>query len=311
MKTRIPFEDEHFASLGPWIFIMFAIRDMFALPWAEALEQGRFALKEEAKKWPVLPQINKANAMINDEEARTTSISRFFKTVVRECGLNSEVISLKSNRKGLARAAKQFLAQDDVQGLLNHRAGTATTKTRYQGKDVTYIDIGAVHLGRAEAVLGASMDTPFHMRGGIDIPTVSKAQMGKVYAEDATLRELRSALASVEDDEEKVVIEQAIKARQKELRRTVTSETFETYHREQEDLAEDERVPATPHDTRSLQEFLSEAIAAIQDTTFRCAPCEKTYKNASSLGNHMRAVHGKKTDTSADSQAKKRKKTLE
>ncbi|KAJ3172960.1 hypothetical protein HDU88_004418 [Geranomyces variabilis] len=42
MKTRIPFEDEHFASLGPWIFIMFAIRDMFALPWAEALEKGRF-----------------------------------------------------------------------------------------------------------------------------------------------------------------------------------------------------------------------------------------------------------------------------
>ncbi|KAJ3172959.1 hypothetical protein HDU88_004417 [Geranomyces variabilis] len=31
MKMRIPFEDEHFASLGPWIF-MFAIRDMFAVP---------------------------------------------------------------------------------------------------------------------------------------------------------------------------------------------------------------------------------------------------------------------------------------
>ncbi|KAJ3134134.1 hypothetical protein HDU90_005230 [Geranomyces variabilis] len=124
VKTRIPFEEERFAALGPWIFIMFAIRDMFAVPWAE---------------------IDQASAIINDQEAGTTSISRFFKTVVRECRLNSEAISLKSNRKGVARAAKQFLPQDDIQGLLNHRAGTATTKTHYQGKDVTHIDIGAVH----------------------------------------------------------------------------------------------------------------------------------------------------------------------
>ncbi|KAJ3149524.1 hypothetical protein HDU86_006929 [Geranomyces michiganensis] len=73
MKTRIPFEEEQFASLGPWLFVMFAIRDMFVVPWAEALEKGRFALKEDAKKWPVLPQIDKANAIINDKEAGTTA----------------------------------------------------------------------------------------------------------------------------------------------------------------------------------------------------------------------------------------------
>ncbi|KAJ3143664.1 hypothetical protein HDU90_000429 [Geranomyces variabilis] len=252
---------------------------------AEALEKGRFALKEEVKKWPVLPHIDKANAIINDEEAGTTSISRFFKTVVREGGLNSDVILLKSNRKGVA--------QDDIQGLLNHRAGTATTKTHYQGKDVSHLDIGAVHLGKADAVMGASLDTPFHMRGGKDVPTVSKAQMAKVYADDAALCELRSALMLVEDNDEKVVIEQTIKARQKELRRMVTAETFDTYHQQQE-LAEEERVPPTPHDTRSLEEFVSQTIAAIQETALRCAPCAKTYKNASSLGNHMRAVHGKK-----------------
>ncbi|KAJ3166865.1 hypothetical protein HDU88_002950 [Geranomyces variabilis] len=186
----------------------------------------------------------------------------------------SAMCSLKSNRKGVARAAKQSLAQDDIQGLLNHRAGTATTKTHYQGNDVSHLDIGAVHLGKADAVMGASLDTPFYTRGVKDVPTVTKAQMAKVYADDATLRELRSVLASVEDDDEKVVIEQAIKAKQKELRRTVTAETFEAYH-DQQELAEEERVPPTPHDTRSLQEFVSQAIAAIQDTSFHCAVYSK------------------------------------
>ncbi|KAJ3161493.1 hypothetical protein HDU86_007275 [Geranomyces michiganensis] len=88
MKTRIPYEEEQFASLGSWLFIMFAINDMFAVPWAEALEKRRFALKEGAKQWPVLPQIDKANAIFNDKEAGTTAFSRFFKQVARECGLN-------------------------------------------------------------------------------------------------------------------------------------------------------------------------------------------------------------------------------
>ncbi|KAJ3168759.1 hypothetical protein HDU87_000918 [Geranomyces variabilis] len=159
----------------------------------------------------------------------------------------TDVISLKSNRKGVARAAKQFLRQDDIQALLNHRVGTSTAvrailiighgaqllylqKVHYQGKDMSHLDIGAVHLGRGDAVQGASLYPPFDVRGGKDVPTITEAQMASVYEDDSELCDLRSALASVEDDDEKVVIEKAIKARQKELRRATISEAFDAYH---------------------------------------------------------------------------------
>ncbi|KAJ3144804.1 hypothetical protein HDU89_007769 [Geranomyces variabilis] len=162
MGITLPFELEQELTAGNRLFISFALRELFVLPWRDALAKNDMRTKAEAAEWPIICQSAADGSFLPSKHAPATALNNGMKELARLAALDDRYISLKSNRKGFAQAARSGVGMLETQRLLNHRAGSNAT-ARYIGADISTTNTAAVWLGN-QATATKSLNSPFARR---------------------------------------------------------------------------------------------------------------------------------------------------
>ncbi|KAI8585815.1 hypothetical protein BDZ88DRAFT_331966 [Geranomyces variabilis] len=136
MNVNLPFELEQELTAGNRLFVSFALRELFVLLWRDALAKNDMRTKPEAAEWPIIFQRAADGSFLPSKHAAANALNNGMKELARFAALDDRYISLKSNRKGLAQAARSAVGMQETQRLLNHRPGSNAT-ARYIGADVS------------------------------------------------------------------------------------------------------------------------------------------------------------------------------
>ncbi|KAJ3156620.1 hypothetical protein HDU86_003844 [Geranomyces michiganensis] len=92
-------------SAGALLFVFFAARGLFALPWKEAQATGCFHFKANLVDLSVFPNRSKGE-LVGITPASTRSLGASFRPLVRRTRLDSKGITVKSDREGFARITR-------------------------------------------------------------------------------------------------------------------------------------------------------------------------------------------------------------
>ncbi|KAJ3134333.1 hypothetical protein HDU90_005200 [Geranomyces variabilis] len=127
MNVNLPFELEQELTAGNRLFVSFALRELFVLLWRDALAKNDMRTKPEAAEWPIIFQRAADGSFLPSKHAAANALNNGMKELARFAALDDRYISLKSNRKGLAQAARSAVGMQETQRLLNHRPGSNAT----------------------------------------------------------------------------------------------------------------------------------------------------------------------------------------
>ncbi|KAJ3164636.1 hypothetical protein HDU88_005285 [Geranomyces variabilis] len=184
-KFGLGWELEQATSVGALMFVFFAARGLFALPWKEALETGRFHLKANLMNLPVFPKLSKEE-LVGITPASSRSLGMSFRRLVRRTRLDPKGITLKSNRKGFAQITRLRQSYEATQRLLCHARGSNATAT-YLGSNNTDVNTANMWTGVGPIVTTADHNSAMALAFDQPAPRPGQDHMAAIYMDDEVL----------------------------------------------------------------------------------------------------------------------------
>ncbi|KAI8915439.1 hypothetical protein DFJ77DRAFT_533686 [Powellomyces hirtus] len=311
LETTAAFFGDFDTCLATATFIMFFVRGMFVVDNPlTALRTCDFRLTEEAKKWPVLCQVDAKGNWVNDMQASVSSVNDGIKSSAYAAGLDPSVVTAKGFRKGFAlHASGSGLALHEMRRALNHEADSNIATDVYLGRDVRTINTAAMITGRGPLHVSppSISGSKEHRALAGTYKKLTQEELDKIYtanAEYLSLTEEWTELPST-SEKRKDIGKQRTNLKRK-LRRSA-----ETANRagQSSHIVEDNRIAEIAGleaaednpiaEVADLEEFIMHWITVMQNykaASFQCLECHSAdadiFASYEELHEHRVAVHG-------------------
>ncbi|KAI8593339.1 hypothetical protein BDZ88DRAFT_435959 [Geranomyces variabilis] len=153
-KFGLGWELEQATSVGALMFVFFAARGLFALPWKEALQTGRFHIKQNLMNLPVFPKLSK-----------------------------EELVGITAASSRVSRLRQSYEA---TQRLLCHARGSNATAT-YPGSNNTDVNTANMWTGVGPIVSTADHNSAMALAFDQPAPRPGQDHMAAIYIDDEVL----------------------------------------------------------------------------------------------------------------------------
>ncbi|KAJ3042678.1 hypothetical protein HK097_001958 [Rhizophlyctis rosea] len=258
-SITMDWEGSHATSLGAALFLILWERRLFVeKDWRKLLKEGIFKLVAGADEFPVLCEIDQKGTFVTDKSIAASAVNITLKNVAADAGFDPRNVSIKANRKGMAKQSEAVVDRTFTRKVLQHGEGSRSTGT-YVGRDNRQNNMAAVWTGDKDSIARAAPDT---FRARLAIPRLSRTDTDDARKNDEQLLTLKKRKAEATCEDELKTLEKARKKRVTEIRQEQSASTLRDFVANERQIARDgpntfvAKEVTVENDTRSLNEYL-------------------------------------------------------